>query len=475
MGPILDLYLKSVLFPYRNYRVKYDLSLSLNGHGIIGLYGACGSGKSTICKVSAGIIPFEEKAEIEGGVAWKFPQGDYLLKDLESPTEIYRNIGYVNQNPEKNFICEFVIDELVFNMEMRGYSEEYIYEKLDYIFQKYDLEHLLNKRLTELSGGEKQLISVVSSILHKPNLLILDEPTAQLDGYWRDCIAQHLRFISKAEELGILVSSHQYSFLESLGGAIISLTPSKNLERKSLPVDFPTKNGNAKYSSLSVSDLNIHRNHQHILKDVTFELFSGDSVLILGKNGSGKSSLLEALSGLIKVKSGKIHFSKKSSHLTPRGLQMVFQNPDHQIFTDCVLSELELGLRFGDYSHDEKTSSVETFLNNLQFLDNQEDADPRQLSWGQKKIMNILISFCLLDFEKGILLLDEPDLALDTNHIFKLSELVRKALDLGLTIITVTHNWKIYQNLFNRVFVIRDSCVKELENFERGNLNELQL
>jgi energy-coupling factor transport system ATP-binding protein len=369
----------------------------------------------------------------------------------------------VNQNPEKNFICEYVIDELVFNMEMRGYSQEYIFQRINYVLEKYNVKHLVHKQTTQLSGGEKQLICVLSSILHAPELLILDEPTAQLDTYWTDCISDHLCSLVKSEDLGILVSSHKSNFLDSINAEIISLTGHENEKNhisKSIIFDRKKTVDNP---IVSVSGLDIWRNNRQVITNVSFELFPGDSVLLLGKNGAGKSTLLEAIAKLLKAKSGIVKYLHGKKNIYPRLLQLVFQNPDHQIFTDSVESELKLGFRTGSYSDQERNERLSIFMKHLQFLDHRLDVDPRQLSWGQKKIINILISFCLIDFKNSVLLLDEPDLALDTNQIFNLTELYISALKSGLTIVTVSHNWEIYQNLYNRVFIIEDNHLVELE------------
>jgi energy-coupling factor transport system ATP-binding protein len=460
---ILDLKLNSVVFLPRDNKVRYEFDISLKKHQIIGLYGTCGSGKSTICKIAAAIIPYEEKAIIDGQVMWTFSRMKLEMGQLKNPEEIYRRIGYVNQNPEKNYICEYVIDELVFNMEMRGYSEEYIFMKIDYILAKYDIKHLIQKKTNQLSGGEKQLICVLSSILHAPELLILDEPTAQLDNYWTDCVSEHLRSLIKSEDLAILISSHKYKFLASLGCDIVSLSGTQAVQKNEKLTSIIKKEKTIDKPIISVSGLEIRRSNQLILTDVSFKLFTGDSVLLLGKNGSGKSSLLEGIAGLLKTKYRNIKFFHGTKRIYPRRLQLVFQNPDHQIFTDSIENELKLGFSTGSYAEQEQVERLNLFSEHLQFLNNRRDLDPRQLSWGQKKIMNILISFCLIDFENNILLLDEPDLALDTNHLFNLTELYKLALESGLTIITVSHNLEIYQNLYNRIFIIENHHLRELD------------
>ncbi|WP_319779059.1 ATP-binding cassette domain-containing protein [Maridesulfovibrio sp.] len=432
--------------------ISYGLEFNLNEGEVAGLVGPSGSGKTTLCKLFANVLEESNWVDVVGDVEWNFSSQGRLdkLTDVDRTLDIC----LVFQNPEKNFISDSVEGEFYASLQLCGLDREVIERRIKTYVSRLEIDGLLKKRLSDLSGGEKQIVSLATVLMIQPKLLVLDEPTAQLSNRNEKLFFEQLREYVVNNSAAAIVTTHkdyvldEYCSKEFRIGEKVESQPKiigfKDLKKRSplYRFNFPV----------------VERAGQLLIKNVCIDACAGDCFLLLGDNGSGKTTLLEYICGFLPES-----LFKRNSSFFPNERQYVFQNPDHQLFTESLRQELELGFRFSSFSEQERAARLKFFHDNLAFASGDEDVDPRTLSWGQKKMVNILISLCLLREAGGVLLLDEPDLALDSNNIFTLKFLLAEFISNGNVVLIVTHNPQIYKGLCNKTIRI-DSKKIELDN-----------
>ena len=454
---------KDVSFTYKNSNNKVldRVNFKINKGECILLTGVSGSGKSTLIHLMNGLIPTLYEGQLEGEILFKNKD----LKDIES-YDISKNIGYVSQDPRGHFFTTNTTSELVFSMENYGIPLNEMKKKYSELVNLLELEKLVDKNIIYISSGERQKIAIGCSLSLEPEIIILDEPSSNLDFHMTKKLKQLIEKL-KTKGYTIIIAEHRMYYIQDLidrvfvinNGKVIEKTISDLKSNNEVPLrsldifNLELENISCKNKELLMEINNI--TYKNILSNITTTVYKGDVIGLIGKNGVGKTTLLRLLSNIMKPNKGKI-----VGKVVPF---LVMQDMDYQFFTESVESEM----KFGDVDNDlEKINSLLMKLGLIEF----KDKIPFELSGGQKQRLLIAISALA---NVNLLMFDEPTSGLDYVNMTKVSGIL-KDLSKNSALIVATHDIEFLYKTCNRVIYLDDKVIKEdfylnLENKKKVN------
>jgi len=481
-----------------------NISLRISSGEFVLLVGSSGSGKSTLCRVLNGLVPHFHGGRISGSV---MVDGMDVLK---TPTRVLSgSVGLVFQDPENQFIMNDAEAELAFGLENMGLDRSEMQERISEVLDRFGLHGLRNRSPDELSGGEKQRVAIASVVAMKPKILVLDEPTSELDPW---SAGEVLDFIHKInEDLGItiILTEHRLSrvldrvdrmvFMEN-GKIAKDGSPKEVLpymwERNSgvgvppvvelflklglkipLTVDeavsladkirdrFGNKKITRKKGGRTAGEVIVQLNGvrysydgaSNALDGIDLEVRTGELLAVIGKNGSGKTTLVKHFNGLIKPDSGEVFVNGKTTRNASvaelsRTVGMVFQNPNLHLFEDSVEAELSFILKNLGKNKKEKT---EEYLRKFG-LENLRQSYPRDLSGGEKQRLAIASIFVS---EPQVLVLDEPTRGMDYSSKRHLMGLLAEYAKAGNSVVLVSHDIEAVAGFSDRVVLLEDGRI----------------
>ena len=454
---------KDVSFTYKNSNNKVldRVNFKINKGECILLTGVSGSGKSTLIHLMNGLIPTLYEGQLEGEILFKNKD----LKDIES-YDISKNIGYVSQDPRGHFFTTNTTSELVFSMENYGIPLNEMKKKYSELVNLLELEKLVDKNIIYISSGERQKIAIGCSLSLEPEIIILDEPSSNLDFHMTKKLKQLIEKL-KTKGYTIIIAEHRMYYIQDLidrvfvinNGKVIEKTISDLKSNNEVPLrsldifNLELENISCKNKELLMEINNI--TYKNILSNITTTVYKGDVIGLIGKNGVGKTTLLRLLSNIMKPDKGKV-----VGKVIPF---LVMQDMDYQFFTESVESEM----KFGDADNDlEKINSLLMKLG----LTEYKDKIPFELSGGQKQRLLIAISALA---NVNLLMFDEPTSGLDYVNMTKVSGIL-KDLSKNSALIVATHDIEFLYKTCNRVVYLDDKVIKEdfylnLENKKKVN------
>jgi energy-coupling factor transport system ATP-binding protein len=446
---IIDL---SYSYPDTNNKILNRLNLTVKKGEIISIVGKSGCGKSTLLLTLNNIIPKILHGTISGKI-------ELLEKDIKNKevSDLGKYIQIMFQNPEEQFFSFNVSDELSFGLKNLGLSDIEVSKRISEITTLLDIKHLLDRGIDELSSGEKQLIILASLIAMKPKILVLDEPTANLDPHQTKKLGSLLKEINKKYNLTIIIVEHDLDFIKISKRILYlnkgKLTPYKNELFLKYPV-FP-KNKNNNKVILEINNLAYYYNKdKQIFKNLNLKIYNNEIIGIIGSNGCGKSTLLKNIIRLLHPKEGNIFYNNKSILKTKineisKNIGYVFQNPDYTLFENTVKEEIKFGANNLKIKFDSK---IITDLGLNKIL----DQDTSNLSLGQKRLVNIATT---IGMNPNIIIIDEPDTGLDRINSIKLCKILKKINKSNKTIIIVSHNINFINSICDRIIIFKNGKV----------------
>jgi energy-coupling factor transporter ATP-binding protein EcfA2 len=502
---------ESVRFRYEDGETEIlrDLSLEIEPGQFTVIAGPSGEGKSTFCRTLNNIIPLFFKGEFSGK---RWVAGEWLEK--QSTSSMARKVGMVFQDFEQQLFSTNALLELSFGLENFGVSRAEMDQRMEELLQRFHLRHLSRREPFSMSGGEKQKLAIASVLAYKPQILVLDEPTTDLDPESKHFVMQTLPELKDWVETVLIVDHETDRFqdadrvflfrdgaIQSSGKPVEILTNSTLLEANSLapldlavlqarlnekpglatpmelasswsdsqlqPFDWPSRT--AAPAVIDVINLSYRYENRDVeaLQDVSFEIRKGEFLGIIGQNGSGKSTLLRHLNGLQYPQKGSIRIlGKEIRDWNRKDLSkttaLVFQNPDHQIFNTTVREEVEFGPQQLGFSEEQRKKNVKRALQTMD-LEAQQQRDPFQLSKGERQRVAVA---CMLSVSPEILMLDEPTTGLDYRQQTYLMQLLRELNKEGATIIIVTHSLKLVGDYCNYA-ILMEKGQKKAEGHPR--------
>ena len=454
---------KDVSFTYKNSNNKVldRVNFKINKGECILLTGVSGSGKSTLIHLMNGLIPTLYEGQLEGEILFKNKD----LKDIES-YDISKNIGYVSQDPRGHFFTTNTTSELVFSMENYGIPLNEMKKKYSELVNLLELEKLVDKNIIYISSGERQKIAIGCSLSLEPEIIILDEPSSNLDFHMTKKLKQLIEKL-KTKGYTIIIAEHRMYYIQNLIDRVLVINNGKVIEKtisdlesnnevplRSLDIfNLELENISCKNKELLMEINNI--TYKNILSNITTTVYKGDVIGLIGKNGVGKTTLLRLLSNIMKPNKGKI-----VGKVVPF---LVMQDMDYQFFTESVESEMKFGSADNDL---EKINSLLMKLGLTEF----KDKIPFELSGGQKQRLLIAISALA---NVNLLMFDEPTSGLDYVNMTKVS-VILKDLSKNSALIVATHDIEFLYKTCNRVVYLDDKVIKEdfylnLENKKKVN------
>jgi len=424
-----------------------DISFGADAGEVILLTGNSGSGKSTLLKCLNGLIPEITEGELQGKIT---------LRDREYANlkmhELNNDVGSVFQNPRSQFFTENTTAELVFPMENYGYTKEEMGKRLEELVREFSLEKLLDRSIYTLSSGERQMVALASSLTMDQKLLLFDEPSANLD-YGN---AMKLgRLIQELKQKGIttIVSDHRFFYLNGLidkvlfmdGGKLTVYHDEEEFKRSGyntrsfdiFRLDTPFRKKPKEPEPVATME---NVSYKDILKDVNLELCKGETVVIVGANGAGKTTIAKLLCKSIRPDHGKIRV---------KGLPFfIMQDPDYQLFGTSVHNELVIVKKDED--------AINQYLDHFN-LRKYKHTHPFALSGGQKQRLQIAMAMLC---GKEVIIFDEPTSGLDVNSMLSVSSEIAR-LSNEAAVVVISHDYEFIRNVANRIIYLRDGSIQE--------------
>jgi len=424
--------LKDFSFSYQDSdtSVLDGINLAIQQGDWLLISGRSGCGKSTLALAIAGFLGNIIPGETRGRIILDGKE----YEDMKVH-EISEKVYLVQQNPENLFCTLTVKDELAFGLENRCIPHKEIEDRIEFALAAVRAENLFDRRLNELSGGQQQKIAIATALALRPEILILDEPTSNLDSESLQSLLRSLSSIRSQTNLSVMIIEHQKLEIDMLQARHLEMRSGRLYPAKEvvLPTYGVKTRQNAKSTPKTPSETLIRlENHQvdydnHTVLNINhLELHVGEIISLMGPNGSGKTTLLLSILGLVKSKSLLkeiigVPLQERLSRDQMAEFGYVFQNPDHQIFCDSVREEIYYGpSNYGIEKSD--PCWIEELIKDFQFRDFQY-RHPFLLSYGQKGRLNLA---SVLAYKPRILLLDEIFIGQDFENVYFILKTIRK-------------------------------------------------
>jgi energy-coupling factor transporter ATP-binding protein EcfA2 len=485
----------------------YDINLRIYPGEKILIVGPSGSGKSTIGHCLNGLIPFSYKGESKGSLR---------INGLESKEQnIFKRsklFGTVLQDSDGQFVGLTVGEDIAFALENDKVPSGEMHERVRKVAQMVDMQELLGSSPFELSGGQKQRTSLAGVMIDDVDILLFDEPLANLDPATGKTAIEIIDDIHMQSEKTIIIIEHRLEdvlhrdidriivinegriiadmdadelvsstiladtgireplYVTALKYAGVKIT--RNMcpgHITSLKTEFSTEALKAWYegiqpdtrrnpnpSILSMENISFsYDGFKPILDDISIDIQEGEMISIVGKNGAGKSTLSKLLCGFEKVDQGIIRYrgediQDKTIKERAEIIGLVIQNPNQMISKPMIYDEVALGLRLRNIPEEQIATKV-TKLLQVCGLAPFKDWPISALSYGQKKRVTIA---SILVLDPKILILDEPTAGQDFRHYSEIMEFLVEINKLGVTIILITHDMHLMLEYTPRAIVL---------------------
>ena len=449
-----------------------DISFSIKPGECIILCGKSGSGKSTILRAVSGLAPVFYEGTLQGEIE----VDERIPAELESE-ERAKLFGVVFQDPRSQFFMNTVQDEICFAAENIGIPSNKIKEMLNDISAFIGIEELLSRNIDELSSGQKQKVAIASSLILQPKVLILDEPTSNLDIQGTKILIEIIKKIKK-KGISIIISEHRLDSFKEVADRFLYINNGKldetwtrnefenlsnerllgiGLRPKTVVKSINNNIEDDKEPLLDIQSLSFHYKKTNSgIDNINLKLYKGEVVSLLGNNGAGKTTLCRVISGLLREKTGTIKYKGKISNCKLRNkfCYFVMQDADYQLYSDSVSEEIALGKKVTEKLKQDLIESLNTFK-----LMELKDRHPASLSGGEKQRVILAAAYCS---DADIYILDEPTSGMDGDGLCAIIRWVKLLSEKGKVVIIITHDLLLAEATSNKfIYLEEGEQVKE--------------
>jgi energy-coupling factor transport system ATP-binding protein len=482
----------SFRYPDRDEAVLRDVDWEVPEGAYVVVAGPSGSGKSTLLRCLNGLVPHFSGGRFGGSVS---------IRGLDTrtygPRALSRTVGFVFQDPESQLVTNRVEDELAFGMEQLGVPPPTMRKRVEEVLDLLGIAGLRHRDPTTLSGGERQRVAVAAALAIQPRLLVLDEPTSQLDPWGAEDVLTALTHLNEDLGLTVVLAEHRLERVighadrlrvmtcdETIEGAprdVLAacdpaLTPPLVRLGRALgwsPLPLTIKEGRSVAAAdprqpaspepdpprpaaapiVELRGVSTAFGKRAVLRDVDFAVRPGELVALMGRNGSGKTTLLRAIIGFHRPTTGRIVVAgRDATRGDPADLAADIgylpQRPASLLFRETVRAELAFTRNY----HRAPGLDPDRLLADLE-LDHLVDRHPRDLSAGEQERVALA---AVLVAAPRVLLLDEPTRGMDYLRKQTLADLLHRLRERGTAIVVATHDVELVATLATRVVLLGD-------------------
>ena len=514
--------IKNIIFNYAaqsDAAAINDVSFQVRKGECLLLTGISGCGKTSLLRVLNGLIPNYYEGALTGTVEiWGEPAAGNPIYDIS------KKVSTVFQNPKSQFFNLDTTSEILFFLENTGTPFEKMHERLRFVSQFLHIEHLLDRNIFNLSGGEKQMVAIASALASDTDIIVFDEPTSNLDIGYIEKITEALHLLKKAGKT-LIISEHRLHFLRELVDRVLLIKDGK-IEREFSQKEFtalseqsrkelllrpitmgsrvfekpdasasmqafgfnqnpePAKSeSSTDFAHKTAADtqsaqLTIERLTYRFPKDrsdflsvqnVTMDF--GKVIALTGKNGQGKSTFAQCLTGLLKTKQDSVFLNGKKLKAKKR-LElsyMVLQDVGYQLFTESVEDEIALG-KNKKISAEQKaqradtaggTPTAEAVLKAMH-LTELKDKHPLSLSGGQKQRVSIGAA---VSSGARIIIMDEPTSGMDYFHMKETAALINACRAADRLILIISHDFEFLTLVADELLLMEKGTIASQSAF----------
>ncbi|PKM59307.1 MAG: ABC transporter [Firmicutes bacterium HGW-Firmicutes-4] len=465
MKPIIQLDIKALTFPDEREPALKNIKLNINAGEFIVITGGAASGKSLLLHAITSAAPKFYPCALNGTV---------MVADQDVSSiplcQMADYLGYMMQEPQNQMVNRRVGDELAFGVSNLNLNQKEIANRVNEIMDFLGIRAFMDRTTDALSGGQAQKVVLGSILAMKTPILLLDQPTAELDPKTSSELYRHLGQLNREKKVTTLVVMDK-------SGAVLKdahrvLVMEAGMVKDFLPVaEYQQKYGVRK-NSRQAEPIQVDENTDVIkltgashtykggvtgCQPLNFSLKKGDFTAVIGQNGSGKSTMLKLIEGLVKPSTGSVELfgtpmTKKNVGELRRQIGFLFQNPDDQIFCSSVKDEISYVLKNKNLNEQAQEQKIQEILA-LIGLEGLEEMHPQRLSRGQRQLL-ALGSVVINDPE--LIIADEPTSGLNASQSQVVMEKLARLSRQGVSILLVTHDLAEARDFANRVVVMHN-------------------
>lgn len=481
----------SLVYPTSTKTILEGLTFSIEEGEMVLVIGSTGTGKSSLLRLINGLVPHHTGGILAGDVTV-----DGISTRMVRPGELAHLIGIVGQNPSTGFVTDTVEEELVFGMESLNIPPDVMRKRVEEILDLLALAPLRNRAILTLSGGEQQRLAIGSALVMHPKILVLDEPTSALDPIAAEEVLSIIHRLVHDLSLTVIIAEHRLERVIGFADRIIHIAgngqaeidfPEKILKKsdiappivhlartleldqvglnvrdvrrmtenvRNLGTDAPTEYKETTGTTIALSGVGISYGSHIALKDVSTSIFEGEIVALMGRNGAGKSSLLQSIVGVKELDRGEISIfnlnpSDLKGKLRRTTVGYIPQEPSDLLYAQTVAQECAQADKDNEITSGSTFELLKSLVPSI-----SEKTHPRDLSEGQRLALALAV---VLSAQPRSLILDEPTRGLDYQSKSLLIEILKEFVNQpGKSVIIATHDVELVAELADRVIFLSE-------------------
>jgi energy-coupling factor transport system ATP-binding protein len=481
----------SLVYPTSTKTILEGLTFTIEEGEMVLVIGSTGTGKSSLLRLVNGLVPHHTGGILAGDVSV-----DGISTQLVRPGELAHLIGIVGQNPSTGFVTDTVEEELVFGMESMNIAPDVMRKRVEEILDLLALAPLRTRAISTLSGGEQQRLAIGSALVMHPKILVLDEPTSALDPIAAEEVLSIIHRLVHDLSLTVIIAEHRLERVigfadriihiagdgraeidipenilrkSDIAPPIVHLSRALNLDQVGLSVRdvrrmtedvrkdgrdlVETTKANSP-ASISISEVGLSYGSHIALKGVTTSIFEQEIVALMGRNGAGKSSLLQSIVGVKGIDRGEISiFGSNPAELKGKQRRTTVgyipQEPSDLLYAQSVAQECTQADKDNEIATGTTFELLRTLVPSI-----SEKTHPRDLSEGQRLALALAV---VLSAQPRALILDEPTRGLDYQSKSLLIQILKNfARQPGKSVIIATHDVELVAELADRVIFLSE-------------------